>query len=1221
MKPFDPELLRRVPAARAPVSALSVAGVLGGALAVAQAVCLAWLASAVVTGADLSAPLTWTVALLVGRGVVSGAQEWLAGWAGQQVASGVRLQLLRRWSGLPEGARPDRDEAVTRATDGVAGIEPYVARYLPALVTAAVVPVLSLVTLLVIDVWAALIVVLTLPLLPVFAALIGKHTEDETRRRWAAMSDLAGHFLDVVRGLPTLVAYGRAERQVDVVAEVGRRHRVATVRTLRTAFLTTVALELLATISVALVAVCVGLRLAYGAMDLQVAMTAILLAPEAYWPIRRVGAEFHNAADGAEALDRLLPDLVPSPPTGAAPSPTERTGWRKITPPSAPGGAVSTPPSAPSGAVSTPPSAPDGERVVARGVTYHHPGRADTLRDLDLSTDTDPGLTALTGPSGAGKTTLLELLAGLRVPTAGTVHAPRAHLATQRPLLLPGTVRDNLTLGAPDVTEGEMTVALGRVGLWAALRDRHGLDTVLGDDGFGLSAGQRGRLALARALLSDAPLVLLDEPTAHIATGDLPAIRRLIVDLARHRRVVVATHDLGLAGLADQQWRVPLLHRTDAAPASPVPSCSAQMPSSALTPLTGDGVAPDAGDAVTAPADTRAATSAPPPEHTSYEPLQPADRTTWLRRWFPTPRARLRVAAVVGGLATASGVALTATSGWLIVQASYQPVVLTLLVAIVGVRAFGLARPVLRYAERVTSHDVALEVLAQERTGAYARLVPLTPARLGRRSRGDVLTAVVRDLDDVTDEKVRVVVPVWDTVLASVVAALVVGAFLPAAGVIVAAGAVLVLLLGRLDQALEQSAHHRLVAARGAVRRLTSLVTAQLPQVQAVTGLGGAEVVVDRVARAQRVEDSAARALSRSRGITVGLTWLVIAAAVGSVAWLAGGAFLAGSLTGPTAALVALTPMALADAWGAVPDIFGARARAHAARERLKALFDQEPAVAQERHAARSVAPESATPRARSGRGTQHDALGRGGGASVGSAPVLTTHGVKATWNPSAGGTADLGTPDLGATDLRVEPGDRVVLTGPNGVGKSTLLAVLARHLDPSAGSYRHDGVEVRELPLQQVRDQIALADDEPHAFTNTVRANLVLARPEATDEELVDALRTAELGHWFDQLPDGLDTRLTGLSGGERTRLSLARGILSGRPVLLLDEPTAHLDEVTATRVLERLGAAQQSAVMVSHDVRPRGWQEVVLTPPRRTPAASGSSRPDLTQTSARSR
>ncbi|WP_431473433.1 ABC transporter transmembrane domain-containing protein [Ornithinimicrobium sp. W1665] len=198
--------------------------------------------------------------------------------------------------------------ALTRATDGVSALEPYVARYLPALVTAAVVPVLAVVVLAVVDVWSALIVVLTLPLLPVFAALVGQHTQEQTERRWGAMAQLAGHFLDVVRGLPTLVAYSRARHQVAVVREVGERHRAATTATLRTAFLSTAALELLATISVALVAVAVGRLAGYGAMDLSVGLVAILLAPEAYWPVRRVGAEFHNAADGSTALAELAAD-------------------------------------------------------------------------------------------------------------------------------------------------------------------------------------------------------------------------------------------------------------------------------------------------------------------------------------------------------------------------------------------------------------------------------------------------------------------------------------------------------------------------------------------------------------------------------------------------------------------------------------------------------------------------------------------------------------------------------------------------------------------------------------------------------------------------------------------------------------------------------------------------------------------------------------------------
>src|SRR5699024_7612969 len=251
---------------------------------------------------------------------------------------------------------------------------------------------------------------------------------------------------------------------------------------------------------------------------------------------RRVGSEFHNAADGAEALERLLPDLAaptPPPPTAAGAHLT-RSG---TIPPAL--GTIPTP----SRTTPSPPSTPDPDRIEVTRLYYHHPGRADTLQDLSLSTGPGPGLTALTGPSGAGKTTLLELLAGLRVPTSGQVSAPRAHLATQRPLLLPGTVRENLALSGVTTSDGEMQLALSRVGLWTALWERQGLDTRLGDDGFGLSAGQRGRLALARAALSDAPVILLDEPTAHIAPDTAPMLRAVIVELARHRRVVVATHE------------------------------------------------------------------------------------------------------------------------------------------------------------------------------------------------------------------------------------------------------------------------------------------------------------------------------------------------------------------------------------------------------------------------------------------------------------------------------------------------------------------------------------------------------------------------------------------------------------------------------------------------------------------------------------------------------
>ena len=257
----------------------------------------------------------------------------MAAWAGVAVSTALRSALLRRWGELDEGSRPE-PRAVSLATGGASAVEPYAAKFLPTLVTAAVVPVLAIGTLLIVDWPSALVVILTLPLLPVFAALIGKATAESTERRWSALAALSGHFLDVVRGLPTLVGYGRADRQVETVRGVSERHRLATMETLRIAFLSSAALELLATISVAIVAVTVGLRLSHGSMELGPALVAILLAPEACWPVRRVGAEYHSAADGAVALDEIL--TISPTPSAANDSFEGRTRW----PATAPGAAV-----------------------------------------------------------------------------------------------------------------------------------------------------------------------------------------------------------------------------------------------------------------------------------------------------------------------------------------------------------------------------------------------------------------------------------------------------------------------------------------------------------------------------------------------------------------------------------------------------------------------------------------------------------------------------------------------------------------------------------------------------------------------------------------------------------------------------------------------------------------------------------------------------------------
>lgn len=519
-------------------------------------------------------------------------------------------------------------------------------------------------------------------------------------------------------------------------------------------------------------------------------------------------------------------------------------------------------------------------------------------------------------------------------------------------------------------------------------------------------------------------------------------------------------------------------------------------------------------------------------------------------------------AAVIGGLATASGIALTALSGWLIVAASHRPQILTLMAAIVGVRAFGMARPALRYWERVRSHDAALGDLADRRVDAYSALVPITPAGLGRRARAEVLTGAVEDLEDNVYAQVRVVVPVLGAALAGMLTVVVMALFSFVAAAIVLGALVLVALVSWLTLASERGAQREWLAARAETARVASLVTSQALELQAVGATAEAltwlDAAHDRLAAANRRR-------ARGRALGMALTGLVSAAATAAMA-LHVRTLVDGGLYDAIGTLLVLTPVAVADAFAPLPDAMGAWARAEASSARLTALVGQEPPVA--------------------GHGT--DAAPA---AAVTDVDAMTTR-----WSADR----DL----VGPVSARVAPGEKVVITGPNGVGKSTLLAVLATWLDPVDGRVTLDGADTRAMAVDALRARTAVLDDEPHVFGTSLRENLRFASPDATDDELLAALGRAGLDGWVAELPEGLDTRLgvegRGVSGGERARLGLARAIVSQRPVLLLDEPVAHLDSATASAVLADLAAAsgERTVIMVSHrdDLEPGFDRELRL-------------------------
>ncbi|XVU21460.1 thiol reductant ABC exporter subunit CydD [Actinoplanes sp. CA-054009] len=525
MRPLDPRLLRYARSTRTYLMVTVVLGAVLAGLIVAQATLLAGGITAVfLHGAgpgDLRATLIGLAAVIAGRAAVSWAQEAVAARSSASVKSELRLALLRRLAQRPGSA--ETGAAVTLVVRGLDALDAYFARYLPQLVLAGLVPAIVLARILPADLVATVTIVLTLPLIPVFMALVGLQTESANRKQFQLLTRLSHHFLDVIAGLPTLKLFGRARAQAATIRRISDDQRRLTMRTLRIAFLSSLVLELLATLSVALVAVGIGLRLVDGHLDLATALLVLILAPEAYLPLRQVGANYHASAEGLAAASEAFA-ILDGPETASGTGP------------------------APDGAIAF-------DEVVVR---YRD---RDALR---LSAVVEPGeIVALTGPSGCGKSTALHVLLGLATPASGRVTVGGTDLAEadpdawrsriawvpQRPHLFAGTVRENIALGAGP--GADVVTAAHRAGAHGFILGLpQGYDTVLGDDGTGLSAGQRQRIALARAFLRDAPIVLLDEPTANLdaATADqvMTAIRRL----AHGRTVLIAAHRPELITLA-----------------------------------------------------------------------------------------------------------------------------------------------------------------------------------------------------------------------------------------------------------------------------------------------------------------------------------------------------------------------------------------------------------------------------------------------------------------------------------------------------------------------------------------------------------------------------------------------------------------------------------------------------------------------------------------------
>jgi thiol reductant ABC exporter CydD subunit len=541
--PVDPRLLHYSRSTRGYLI-LSIG--VGGAtafLVIAQA----WLIATVVGDAFLKhsgvgsvrGPLIALLAVVAGRAVLAWAAERAAFRASATAKSDMRLAAASRLAALGPTGRDGRDtgQLTVLLTTGIDALDGYFSRYLPQLFLAVIVPTAIIGVVAGADWVSAVLIAVSVPLIPLFMALVGVTTRDRTAKRMRALHKLAGHFLDIVAGLPTLKVFGRAKAQARAIADVTDRYRTATMGTLRLTFLSSLVLELLATVSVALVAVAVGLRLLGGSMEFRDALFVLVLAPEAYIPLRALGTHFHASADGlktAEEIFEVIEAANEEPPRGRLPA--------------------------------------DGSAVVLRGLEVSYPGRRlPAVHDFELVVH--PGETvALTGPSGCGKSTVLSVVLGLRRPDAGTVRLGgvdlvdldlddwRRHLAwvPQRPHLFDRTVAENVRLGLPDASDAHVAAALDTAGLTKVVRQLpQGVDTRLGEGGAGLSAGERQRLALARAFIRNAPLLVLDEPTAGLDNETEADVLAAVRQLLWGRTALIVAHRPALAALADRVVELP----------------------------------------------------------------------------------------------------------------------------------------------------------------------------------------------------------------------------------------------------------------------------------------------------------------------------------------------------------------------------------------------------------------------------------------------------------------------------------------------------------------------------------------------------------------------------------------------------------------------------------------------------------------------------------------
>ena len=1193
------------------------------------------------------------IALLVRSGT-----DYLLAVSAQRAASGAKSQirsaLLKRVLATGGADTPEGTGATAvLLSRGLNALDDYYTKTLTAFVSTAIVPFMLWVVVASLDWMSAMVLACTLPLVPVFMILIGKNTRDETAEAQAELHRLSDHILELVRGLPVIIGLGRERAQTRAMNALGQRYRERTMQTLRSAFMSSLALELITTISVALIAVLIGVRLVNGTLGLDTAILVLLLAPECYQPLRDVGAAYHQSEDGVAAL-RSAQKIIDAPlPAAAADSAAQDSAAQKAQP----------------------------STIAVEGLSVSYPARPAVLTNLSLNLDRRVGNTqtetaqdargaviGVMGESGCGKSTLLNVFSGAvregLVPTGseepvhltGSVTGLGTTLVIpQSPVFTAPTAQTEMALYALSATEAERERAAALLGeamdskklsvtdaesaLLVGPLAQLGMEKLTALEPGALSAGQARRLAVARTLARAEAIyraggeqtvltVLVDEPTAHLDAYSAYLVTRALHRLAElGATVLIVTHEQELAAGCDTLVRAVQTAQgyTWTAEAN---TARVAVPAEAPAHLLKDREEYEAES--TAPAGASATAEA--------EETEPAGLFASLRTLKELTGIGVRAATgpvIMAAITSLMAAALTALSGWLIVRAAEGPAMMYLMVAIVGVRFFGLGRACARYAERLMTHSKVLAAANILRLRAWVgawQSVSSVRALL----RGDaLLERLVGGIDELRDGVPRVIIPPAAHLLVMTAALITTACILPQALIPVLL-AVLVSTFVAPWIVLRADARAEALARRSTAQMLR-LGTGMLSAAEDLRA-NGVATTAEKANGALDAENlSALQKGSTAQGVgrtLVTLSWFGAALASAIIAYPLA---VDGTVRAPEAAIVVLLCTGMLESslghveavrsWPAFSRLLATIAPSvrdvslegivavstlkrsvpteaevdthvlprRAERLRARAEAEMEELLEADRQRAhRFDYPESAAD-AKSG-SVRPPKPGEPTLVSCGTpqelgvkvtdpAPALSLQDAAARW-------PGMDHPVFTDLNMNARAGSWTAVTGPSGSGKSTVLATVLGFLPLESGRVLASG-EV--LEGEQLRGYAAWCPQAAHIFESTLEGNLMLARDRSdrpSEEELIEVLRRVGLGEWFDALPQGLRTPVGAggsfLSGGQRQRLAVARALLVNSPVLLLDEPTAHLDAESARALMADLDAATRSSsvatVLVSH-------------------------------------